>query len=388
MSDKRNPPPLKNNDTENISDAMMSSPREAPIEEALAKINKALNSKDIRNNSCRNILFVESNDDREVYVKFVDEKKTNVLPIDPKIHLDVQDYYELKKTFTVPNCGKDCNTKDAIICIVARNAHIHVNYPSYPKLPATFYGLVDMDFDKDKLEIEIVCDKIKEDKENALKQITTTNPANDLETLLFKYKDEEIKKLVLSSEPSNTLQEFLSAYWINLLEMTKRKTSKLGSMRKKAKNNHLNNCIKKNNKENRPVIKFEDSFRKGHPEDYLSYLNYENSDEDTYLDNLVRKILTNKNKERQNAGKQTIDVEQGVTNWKGKRNTPGDIFMYCRGHDFTGILACLIQKNLAPKEKIGEVEHRLMKDIRDLVKKNDSVFDGADFKEFFKENAL
>lgn len=384
MSDKRNPPPLRNNDTENISDAMMSSSRKEPTEEELSKINNALNSDDIRNKSCSNILFVESKDDREVYIKFVNKKNTNVLQIDPKTHLDLQDYYKLKN-YPIPNLGKDCNTKDAIICIVARNAHIHVNYPSYPKLPATFYGLVDMDFDKDKLEIEFVCDKIKEDKENALKQITTTNPANDLETLLFKFKNEEIEKLVSNSESSNSIQEIFSSYGINLLEMTKRKASKLGSMRKQSKINHLKNCIDKGH---RPTIKFGDYFRKYHPEDFLDYANCENSGEDRYLDKKVSEILTNKNKERQKEGKQTLDVEQCVKYWKGKRNTPGDIFMYCRGHDFTGILACLIQKKLAPEEQITKVKDILMKNIRDLVKENDSDFNDTDFKKFFSKNGL
>ena len=59
---------------------------------------------------------------------------------------------------------------------------------------------------------------------------------------------------------------------------------------------------------------------------------------------------------------------------------------YCRGHDLLGILSCLMQKEMMPEKSVADIQKKLTDDLISLVNSND--FDGADFKEFIKQNDL
>lgn len=360
-------PGLSFNETEEISDTDIRS-----IYKANEKTSHNIRTK------CPNILYVESITDKGVYEKFTNSDNTFLKPINPE-----EDLEQAERDIIIGNLGKKCGFKDAIIYRVARNASLKESQkedsPYYPS--KTFYGIVDMDYDKNDREIKIICGKIKEQTDICRKQLSTTSPANDIETLLFSFKENEILSLCSNEYIPYQYKEPIQEFWKQLIEIAKQKAVKLGAMRKKSVTNSRKNALNEDGKTNRSAINFQKFFPHGIPEKYMEYANC-NNEEEKYLDNIVKTDFYNKNKERKDF------LEIAINNNKRARNNCNETnkLNYCRGHDLLGILSCLMQKEMMPEKSVADIQKKLTDDLISLVNSND--FDGADFKEFIKQNDL
>lgn len=238
-----------------------------------------------------------------------------------------------------------------------------------------------MDYDKNDREIKIICGKIKEQTDICRKQLSTTSPANDIETLLFSFKENEILSLCSNEYIPYQYKEPIQEFWKQLIEIAKQKAVKLGVMRKKSVTNSRKNALNEDGKTNRSAINFQKFFPHGIPEKYMEYANC-NNEEEKYLDNIVKTDFYNKNKERKDF------LEIAINNNKRARNNCNETnkLNYCRGHDLLGILSCLMQKEMMPEKSVADIQKKLTDDLISLVNSND--FDGADFKEFIKQNDL
>lgn len=351
------------NERDEISDVI--------IRSLYKKNQKALNN---TNSSCPNYLYVESTTDKDFYNRFINKNRTYIKDIKPNKDLDTDDYNKV-----VGNVGKQCSNKDAIICLVSRNAdlrgYVKEDSPWYP--PKKIYGIVDMDYDKDDREIKIVCNKINEKYDICKTQLSTTNPANDVETLLFNFKEHEILSICSNAYVPYQYKDEILEYWKTLIEVAKEKSSKLGAMRKKSVNDARKNDLNENYKKNRYSLNFSNFFPHKQPEEYSEYTNC-NDDEDFLLELIEQDI-------KKGGKKANLKVIKNV--YKSEiNNRTGNLLNFCRGHDLTGILSCLIKQEMLPDKSEKEIENQLLKDIMSLVQLED--FDDSDFKKFITNNNL
>lgn len=264
------------------------------------------------------VLLVEGPNDKTFIKRILDEELNYHQQI--KIH-PLNDYFEKKcgnnstnkiaqndKEFYVGGFGR-VNAKKAIIITIKRHALEDKN--KICSIKTIFYGIVDKDYDENDCDLQKIKFNPNEDREeykklNAIdvvkeKKLISTD-TNDLETMLFKYDFETIKKICTEKGYSSENTFVADSQFII------DSACKLGYLRKVSHDKELE-------------IDFKKLFHFQSPEDYEKYIT--NGEYDI---SRVFSDITNKRKS-------SIDLSKMPESFDSKE------WFYCRGHDLTGILS-------------------------------------------------
>ncbi len=294
------------------------------------------------------VLLVEGPNDKSFIERFIpEEKRKNILVLGIKDYRtgkvnnlrlknsvskelkefgksDTDYFKSYEKQFIVGGCG-EVEGKIALILTIKKQWAKEKKYDKRGYID--FYGIVDKDYDETEKDV-YQAGKLKEVTSLSTQDLKyfihnvdiisegklISTDSNDVETMFFKYDKDTISNICKDYFPKESFLKNLS-FSINC-------ACKLGYIRKENKTKNLS-------------LNLSDLFPKKQPARYEKYL------KDTEIN--IKKIL----EDIQKGNKDGINLGKMPADFSDKE------WIYCRGHDLMGILACVCVMRTAVEEGNG-----------------------------------